>query len=312
MPADKAVLLMAYGTPESLDDVAACFTHIRGGRAPSSEAIEHLRARYARVGGGTPLRRITESVRDRLEVALAAAGTPRRVYVGMRHWHPYIAESMHRMRADGIREITAIALAPHFSKMSVGAYRQAVEAANSEPGEPFQLRFVDSWGRQPAFVSLITRLLREALLKFPPGERDSVMVVFTAHSLPVRIREWGDPYETELTESSALVAREAGITEWRFAWQSAGGSQEPWLGPDILEYLEELKREGVRNILQVPIGFVSDHLEVLYDIDVEAKEKARTLGMALERTALPNDSPEFIGVLAAVVRSVETAPPNRP
>jgi len=224
----------------------------------------------------------------------------------MRHWNPYIADTMGRMREDGIREVSAVVLAPHYSKMSIGAYRQAVESANSELGEPFRVRFVDSWWRQPAFVTLIAGLVRQGLRKFPADDRDSVMVVFTAHSLPVGIREWGDPYEEQLTESSALVAREAGIASWRFAWQSAGGSQEPWLGPDIVEYLGELKGEGVRNVLQVPIGFVSDHLEVLYDIDVEAKERARSLGMTLERTALPNDSPEFIRVLIDVVRSIES------
>lgn len=308
MAHDDAVLLMAYGTPDTLDDVEPYFTHIRGGRAPSLESVENLRSRYTRIGGATPLKRITESVRARLGEFFAKARITRRVYMGMRHWHPYISETMRRMQADGIRDITAIALAPHYSKLSVGAYREAVESANKELGEPFHLTFVDSWGREPSFVGMMAQLIREALLKFPAAERNGVKVVFTAHSLPLRIREWDDPYERELKESSALVAKEAGISDWRFAWQSAGGTHEPWLGPDILDYLDKLKAEGIRNVLQVPIGFVSDHLEVLYDIDVEAVEKARSLGMCLERNRLPNDSPEFIKVLVDVVRAADPTP----
>ena len=303
MASEKAVLLMAYGTPDTLDDVEAYFTHIRGGRKPSADAVANLRARYERVGGGTPLRRISENVRQQLESALTEAGDPHRVYLGMKHWHPYIADTMARMKADGISEVTCIALAPHHSRMSVGAYRQAVEDAQRELGAPFALRFVDSWFRQRTFVELIAAAIQAALLKFPESERDTVAIVFTAHSLPVRIREWGDRYEAELAESSALVAREAGIGPWRIAWQSAGGTHEPWIGPDILDELETLSREHVHNVLQVPIGFVSDHLEVLYDIDVEAKEKARSLGMHLERTALPNASPAFIRVLVDVVNT---------
>ena len=303
MSSEKAVLLMAYGTPDTLDDVEAYFTHIRGGRKPSAGAVANLRARYERVGGGTPLRRISENVRQQLESALSEAGDPHRVYLGMKHWHPYIAETMARMKADGISEVTCIALAPHHSRMSVGAYRQAVEEAQRELGAPFALRFVDSWFRQRTFVELIAGAIQAALLKFSEPERDAAAIVFTAHSLPVRIREWGDRSEAELAESSAFVEREAGIGPWRIAWQSAGGTQEPWIGPDILDELETLSREHVRNVLQVPIGFVSDHLEVLYDIDVEAKEKARSLGMHLERTALPNASPAFIRVLVDVVNS---------
>ena len=306
MAADKAVLLLAYGTPERLTDVEEYFTHIRGGRRPAPDAVEHLRARYARVGGSTPLRHITDAVRQGLERHLADSGMPHRVYIGMKHWHPYIAEAVRQMSDEGVREVTALALAPHYSRLSVGAYRQAVEDARTELGAAFSVRFVPNWYRQPQFVDLLAQSVCDALTRFPESARESVAVVFTAHSLPVRIRQWGDPYEAELAESSALVAREAGIGEWHFAWQSAGGTQEPWLGPDILEYLEQLRRKGVRSVLQVPIGFVSDHLEVLYDIDIEAKDKARSLGMTLERTELPNASPRFIQALAEVVRAAET------
>lgn len=303
----KAVLLMAYGTPDRLDDVEAYFTHIRGGHKPSPEAVADLVARYERVGGGTPLRRISEDVRAALETALAATGEPYRVYLGMKHWHPYIADTMARMRDDGVTDVTCIALAPHCSRMSVGAYCQTVDETNRSLGEPFTLHFVTSWYDQPRFITMMASAVRSALLRFPEAERNDVAVVFTAHSLPERIRKWGDGYEAELTESSAQVARQALIGPWRFAWQSAGGTQEPWIGPDVLDELDALRQERFRNVLLVPIGFVADHLEVLYDIDIEAKEKARSLGMRLERTALPNATPAFIRVLVDVVKNAPKA-----
>lgn len=303
---DKAVLLMAYGTPGRLEDVQAYFTHIRGGRTPSPEAVANLTARYEKVGGGTPLLRISEDVRAGLETALGEAGEPYRVYLGMKHWHPYIADTMAKMKADGVVDVTCIALAPHYSRLSVGAYRQAVEEANAQLGLPFTLRFVASWYDQPRFIDLMAHAVQSALGRFPESTRDSVAVVFTAHSLPERIRTWGDPYEAGLVESSGLVARRAQIGAWRFAWQSAGGTHEPWIGPDVLDELETLHQAGVRDVLLVPIGFVCDHLEVLYDIDIEARDKARSLGMRLERTALPNASEPFIRGLVDVVKSAPT------
>jgi len=219
----------------------------------------------------------------------------------MKHWHPYIAETMQVMKDDGVRDVTALVLAPHYSKMSVGAYRHAVEEQQAALGNPFDVRVIECWYQHPLFVTFMAGLVRDALVQFPEGDRSAVTVVFTAHSLPVRIRTWNDPYEAQLQESAELVANEAGLPGFRRAWQSAGGTGEPWIGPDILEYLDTLKSEGVRNVLQVPIGFVSDHLEVLYDIDIEAKARARELGMTLQRTELPNAKPAFINVLAAVV-----------
>lgn len=292
---------MAYGTPATLDDVGPYFTHIRRGRAPSAEAIENLRQRYERVGGATPLRRLTEDVRDALESSLRADGDERRVYVGMKHWHPFIAETVRAMAADGVRDATALVLAPHYSRMSIGGYRTYLEEALAALPEPFAVRFVERWGLEPSFLEMMTRLVREGLARFPESERHDVTVVFTAHSLPERIREWGDPYEAELRASAAAVAERGGLGSWRQAWQSAGSTGEPWIGPDILEFLETLRAEGVKRVLQVPIGFVSDHLEVLYDIDVEAKAKAAELGMRLERTTMPNASAELIAVLRKVL-----------
>ncbi len=310
-----AVLLMAYGTPDSLDAVGDYFTHIRGGRTPSPEAIEHLRERYRKLGGRTPLLEITTETARRLEEALAA-GAPRgaapRVYVGMKHWHPFIAETMRRMAEDGVRDVTALVLAPHYSRMSVGGYRKYVDEAAKALGEPFRIRFVERWWTRPEFIEMMTALVEQGLAQFPREVRGEVVTVFSAHSLPERIREWNDPYEAELSASADAVATSAGITRWRWAWQSAGGSGEPWLGPDILDFLDTLHAEGVRYVLQVPIGFVSDHLEVLYDIDVEAKTKAAALGMRLERTALPNATPALVRTLIAAVRGAAARPPEGP
>jgi protoporphyrin/coproporphyrin ferrochelatase len=296
----NAILLMAYGTPETPDDVAPYFTHIRGGRRPSDEAIEHLRDRYQVVGGRTPLLDITRELAVHLEESLRDQGGDERVYIGMKHWHPYIGDVVRRMHADGVRSLTALVLAPHYSKMSVGGYRKAVDEANAQLEPPMDVRFVDSWHRQPEFVSMMGDLVRQGLDQF--GEGDPVTVVFTAHSLPERIRDWGDPYEQELRDSASSVADAAGVRGWRWAWQSAGGTGEPWLGPDIQDYLVTLADEGVKNVLQVPIGFVADHLEVLYDIDLEARQKAESLGMRLERTQLPNARPEFVHAVAAALQ----------
>ena len=298
------VLLLAYGSPETPDDVEPYFRHIRGGRAPSPEAVEHLRRRYELIGGRTPLRSITAATANALQRALdARAPGEYRTYVAMKHWHPFIGDVVPRIAADGVRRLVAIVLAPHYSRMSVGGYRQQVEQAISTLDVPggMDLVFIESWHLQPEFVSLIASRVREGLAALPETHRGDTCVVFSAHSLPVRIRTWDDPYESQLLASCDAVARLAGIAEWRFAWQSAGHTGEPWLGPDIVDYLETLHREGVRTVLSVPIGFVCDHLEVLFDIDHEAAGKAKALGMTLRRTRMPNDAPELIAVLDALV-----------
>lgn len=297
-----AILVMAYGSPQKPEDVEPYFTHIRGGRTPSPEAVANLQARYARIGGVTPLHRHTDAVVERLRERLAAEGTPTPVYVGMKHWHPFIKEAVQRMYDDGVRHARAIVLAPHYSKLSIGQYRQYLDDAIAKLPTPMTIDLVESWHRQPEFVALMADLVREGLAKFAPEERASVRVVFSAHSLPQRIRTWGDPYEDELRSSAQVVATQVGLTHWDWAWQSAGSTGEPWLGPDILDYLETLAREGVKRVLQVPIGFVSEHLEVLFDIDCEAKEKAATLGMHLERSELPNARPAFIAAVRAALR----------
>ena len=280
-----AVVLMAYGSPDRLEDVPAYYADIRGGRAISPELLEELVERYRRLGieERNPLNEITEQTRAALEDAL---GLP--VYTGMRHWHPRIAEAAERALADGARTIVGLVLAPHYSAMSVGAYRRQLEEAI---GGRADVVFVERWGTEPGYVDFLAERLRGT----------DAHVVFTAHSLPARILDEGDPYADELLESSRLVAEQAGVREWSFSFQSASPTGEPWLGPDIVEHLDELHERGVRDVLVCPIGFVSDHLEVRWDIDVEAQERARELGMTLRRIEMPNAEPAFVDVLKALV-----------
>ena len=302
---NTGVLLMAYGTPETPDEVEPYFTHIRGGRVPSREAVERLRRRYALVGGRTPLLDITMRVRSALEARLArhGSGGSAGVYVGMKHWHPFIGETVPRMSRDGVRSVIAVPLAPHYSRISIGGYRKAVDEAVAKLDEPMNLRFVDHWHLNERFIAFVAGRVRESLECWRESERAQVVTVFSAHSLPVRIREWNDPYEQQLLDSCHAVAKEAGLDNWRFAWQSAGETGEPWLGPDIVDVVGTLAEQGARHVLSVPIGFVCDHLEVLYDIDYEAKRKADEVGITLRRVRMPNDDPAFIDVLASVVEA---------
>lgn len=301
--APTGVLLLAYGSPERPEDVEPYFTHIRGGRTPSAEAVAHLSERYERVGGSTPLLRITQKVRAALEAELndGAGEAAYRVHAGMKHWHPFAGDVMRGMAAEGIRRVVVLPLAPHYSHISIGGYRRIVDEAQAGLGDPFEIRFVESWHMEPGFLALIADRVLAALPALAPAEPERTVCVFTAHSLPERIREWRDPYESQLRESSEAVARRLGLRHWRIAWQSAGSTGEPWIGPDILDELDRIKREGFAAVLQVPIGFVSDHLEILYDIDIEAAGRAAELGLAFARTPLPNAEPDFVRTLARIV-----------
>lgn len=302
MPESSAVILLAYGTPDRMEDVEAYFTHIRGGRAPSPESVENLRERYRSIGRSTPLTTITNLTAAELENELARRGTAMRVFTGMKHWHPYIADTVRSMHEQNITDVVALVLAPHYSRMSVGGYRKAFDEASMDL--PMTTTFIEQWHTHPGFVDFIAQRIRDALPKF--GESNDVTVVFSAHSLPEKIRTWNDPYESQLLESCQLVADRLGLQNWHFAWQSAGNTGEPWIGPDLCDFLPQLKAEGVGNVLSVPIGFVSDHLEVLYDIDREAMQKAAEVGINLRRTEMPNADPAFIRVLADIITEART------
>jgi protoporphyrin/coproporphyrin ferrochelatase len=285
-----AVVLMAYGSPERLEDVPAYYADIRGGRPIKPENLEDLVQRYRALGieDESPLNAITEETRAALERELE--GTP--VFTGMKHWTPRIAEAADRAVASGAQTVVGLVLAPHFSELSIAGYREQLEAALAGRAE---LVFVDSWHDEPGFVELLADRVRGT----------DAHVVFTAHSLPARAAA---VYEEQLLETSRLVAERAGLEDWTFSFQSESPTGEPWLGPDILDHLEDLKARGVRKVLVCPIGFVADHLEIRWDLDHEAVEKARELGLELDRIEMPNADPRFIEVLAGLVRRVVAVP----
>jgi ferrochelatase len=275
---------MAYGSPDRLDDVPAYYADIRGGRPIAPEHLADLVERYRRLGveDSNPLNEITEATRATLEREL---GLP--VYTGMKHWAPHIAEAA--ARAAEADRVVGLVLAPHYSALSIKDYRDQLETALDGRAE---LRFVDSWHDEPSFVAVLADKVRGT----------DAHVVFTAHSLPARILDMGDPYKDQLLETSRLVAERAGVADWSFSFQSESPTGEPWLGPDILDHLRALHADGIRKVLVCPVGFVSDHLEIRWDIDVEAMELAHELGIDLARIEMPNDEPAFITALAGIVR----------
>jgi ferrochelatase len=257
--------------------------------------VARLAARYAAIGGASPLLTITQDAAGRLR---ERTGLP--TYVGMKHWHPFIDAAVDQMSADGVRRAVAIALAPHYSRMSVGAYIKTALAAAARAGGP-HLACVESWHLHPGLIAALAVRVRDATARL--GGPDGTHVLFTAHSLPKRIMEWGDPYVGQLVESAKAVAAAAGLGRWSFAFQSASPTGEAWLGPDILDALRDLASKNVRDVGVCPIGFVADHLEILYDLDVEARDLARSLGMRLARTASLNAEPAFVEVLAEIARA---------
>jgi ferrochelatase len=278
-----AVLVLAYGSPTREEDIPAYFSDIRGGRPVRPEAVEDLTERYRRIGG-SPLNEVTEAQRAALEAEL---GLP--VYVGMKHWDPWIPDAVARAVEDGATRLVGLVLAPHYSALSIAGYRERVEGSLNGSVD---LRFIESWHDHAPYLDAVADRVRGT----------SAHVVFTAHSLPERILAMGDPYRDQLLETSRLVAERAGVERWSFAFQSESPTGEPWLGPDILDELDRLHAERVRGVLVAPIGFVADHLEILWDIDVAARERAADLGLELDRIPSLNDDPAFIRGLADLVR----------
>lgn len=303
------VLVMSYGTPESLDGVEAYYTHIRRGHPPSAEQLEELTARYrAIVGGVFPLRENTNRQVAALERELNESGDARQYvcYQGLKHAAPYIEDGVAAMAADGIREAVGIVLTPQYSAMSVGGYIKRAQEAAEKSG--ITMKFVRHYHLHPALIGALAERVRGGLAAFGDrgadgGEEEAAepLVLFSAHSLPAAILTMNDPYPEQLLETSRAVAEAAGVERWQFTWQSAGNTGQPWLGPDILETIGKLADEGVRSVLIAPVGFVSDHLEVLYDIDLEARKYAEERGVRLERIEMLNDDPRYMQAMAETV-----------
>jgi protoporphyrin/coproporphyrin ferrochelatase len=308
------VLVMAYGTAGGPDDVERYYTDIRGGRPPTPEHLEELRERYAAIGDRFPLLDITRQQAEGLERELNLADPGGfRAYLGMKHSPPFIAEAIGRMRADGIERAIGVVMAPHWSGMSVESY---IERVRTETGDgPPSFAFVRSYHDHPGFVSFLSGRVVEALGRLTSSERDGATVIFSAHSLPVRSLEdrslrclrcdWCDDscrYRDGLAETAYLVAAELGLARHTIAWQSAGRTDDPWWGPPIEDVIADLASQGCPAVVVCSAGFVADHLEILYDLDVEAKAIADQAGIRLVRTEMPNADPAFARVLADVVR----------
>jgi ferrochelatase len=300
MEKHPAVLLMAYGSPNSLDEVGEYLRQVRGGRLPTPEEVERLQERYRQVGGQTPLLEITFAQAKALGEKLQAGGINSKVYVGMKHWHPFIEDVVEKIVSDGAPRIIGLALAPHYSKLSIGGYVGAVNRGLARTERPIPFTMVESWHDQQSLINALSRQVHDGLEKF--SDPSEAVVLFTAHSLPKKFVQDDDPYWNQLQETSRLVATESGVKTWDFAFQSAGHPIDSWMGPSIKEKITELSSNGFRELLVCPIGFVSDHLEILYDLDIEAKSYAMSLGTRLERTASLNDDPELISAIASQLR----------
>lgn len=293
------VLLMAYGAPERLDQVEAYYTDIRGGNAPSELLLDELIGRYRAIGGGSPLSRIVRAQCDALAAEMARRGHPASVYAGMKHMTPFIRETIAAMADDGIEHAVAIALAPQHSTFNAQTYGAAIERASAALGERApHCTIVGSWHDQPRFIDALAGATSEALDRCE--DKGSAHVFFTAHSLPVRMATAGDPYAREVGGTAALVAERLGLARCDVAFQSAGRTTDEWLGPELRDEIRRVAALGVREVVVCPVGFVADHLEVLYDVDIEARNVAQGLGMRLVRARAMNDDPLFIAGLADV------------
>ena len=301
------VLVMAYGGPDSLADVAPYLQDIRGGRPTPPALVEEIRARYRRIGGSSPLRGITEGQAAALGRALQSRGVDATVAVGMRHWHPRIAPAVRDLAEQGVTEAVGVALAPHYSRRSVGAYQEQVRAAVAAlPAAP-RFAFVSHFGDHPRFVAAVARDLLQVRASLHDPER--ARVLFTAHSLPAAWVEGGDPYPAQLRASATAVAAHAGLQpwQWRQCFQSAGARPGAWLGPSLEEELRAGAEDGVGEVTVVPFGFVADHVEVLFDIDIELRERGESLGVTVTRTPSLGSDPELIEVLADRVQDAAAA-----
>ena len=285
----QAVFLLAHGAPERVADVPEYLKHVRGGRPVAPQLVEEIEHRYQAIGGGSPMLART---REQAEALGRALGIP--VYFAMRNWHPFIREVMDRIKADGVERLVALCLAPQYSKMSIGFYFRRTQEAKVDAGVTAEITWTKSFHDHP--------LLIDAFAEKVQPLADGRKVLFTAHSLPEKILEQADPYDTEARKTAALVAARAGLADWSFAYQSQGATDDKWLGPTVESCIDGYSSQGVRDLVIAPIGFVSDHVEILYDVDIGFRDYARQRGMTIHRAESLNDSPKFIAALADVVK----------
>jgi ferrochelatase len=292
------VLVMAYGGPDNLEEVEPYLMDVRGYRATAPEIVHEVRERYREIGGRSPILERTQAQADALQTGLNEHRGDFKVFVGMRHWHPFIQDTLAEMRAQGIERVVGLVMAPHYSRMSIQAYFNKIEEANSG----LQVARIHDWHLLPEYLDALAGRVWAALEQFPESVRADLPVIFTAHSLPERILEWGDPYPLQLLATTEALKERLGPRPYEFAFQSAAISTEPWLGPDASEVMKQFAAAGKRHMLICPIGFVCEHVEILYDIDIVYQSVAKKLGVHLERIEMLNDSPEMIRGLAGLVR----------
>ena len=306
MPDLIGVLFMAYGGPNALDEIPGYLSDIRTGRPTTPAVLDEITNNYRQIGGRSPLLELTRQQVAAVMRLLNPPGEPQRFkdYLGMRHWAPWIEETVGTMIEDGIPHAVSIVLAPHFSKLSIAKYQKKIATGLAMYRGDIPFEHVSSYHDVPGLIEALAERVHEGLGRWPEDERSDVHVVFSAHSLPVRILKQGDPYDSQLRETAQLVAARAGLPDdqWSWSYQSAGRSPEPWLGPQLEEYLPDLAAQGIRNVISIPVGFVCDHVEILFDIDIEAQAVAREHGIRLERPPALNDDPVFIRQLAGLIQ----------
>ncbi|MDQ3007851.1 MAG: ferrochelatase [Chloroflexota bacterium] len=292
------LLVMAYGGPNHIDEVEPYLLDVRGHRPTAPEIIHEVRERYREIGGRSPILKQTQAQANALETALNTSGKDFKVFVGMRHWHPYIKDVLEEMHSQGIERAVGLVMAPHYSRMSIGAYYKKIDEANPS----IELAPINNWHLLPGYLDALVSRVHATLERFPADVRSQVPVIFSAHSLPERILEWNDPYPSQLRETVSALMERLGSQPHEFAYQSAAISSEPWLGPDASQVIERFASEGKRDILLCPIGFVCAHVEILYDIDIVYQNLAKSLNVHLERIEMLNTAPEMIEGLTHLVR----------
>jgi protoporphyrin/coproporphyrin ferrochelatase len=293
------LLVMAYGGPDNLDEVEPYLLDVRGYRPTAPEIIDEVRRRYREIGGRSPILEQTREQAAALETVLNGTRQEFKAFVGMRHWHPYIKDTLDKMRAQGIERTVGLIMAPQYSRMSVEAYYKKI----FETGSSVEVAPIKDWHLLPGYIDALVSRARAALERFPAEVRSHVPAIFSAHSLPERILEWNDPYPDQLLATAEAVLQRLDDQPYDFAYQSAAISNEPWLGPDVSVLIQRYAADGKKSLVICPIGFVCEHVEVLYDIDVVYQKLARSLGVRLERIEMVHTHPQMIAGLADLVRN---------
>jgi len=297
-----AVLVMAYGGPNRIEDVQPYLLDIRAGRPTPDSVVQEVRRRYELIGGRSPILEQTQAQADALQAALdQLGGPPCRVFIGMKHWHPFIAEAVAEIEQSGIQRLVGIVMAPHYSRMSIANYFDRLSQALQARSIPMEVARIESWKDDPGYLDTLEVRIRSGLARFPAGARPEVTLIFTAHSLPKRILEWADSYPDELQVTVQALRARFPNQRSHFAYQSSAMTPEPWLGPDAGDLMLSLIEDGTKQLLVIPIGFVSEHVEILYDVDIEFKRQVTAAGGRLERIEMPSADPIMMSSLARLV-----------